>query len=94
MRLKQEAVLGLGGAALLEALGHAGLQVYHMNEGHFALLVLALLEWQVGQRGLPGVTSRDREAVRQRCVFTTHTPVPAGHDRFPMKLVGEVLGPA
>ena len=93
LRLKQEAVLGLGGEALLRALGHGSLKVYHMNEGHSALLVLALLERQAGLKGLPSVTAQGRAAVRQQCVFTTHTPVSAGHDRFPMKLVGEVLGP-
>lgn len=82
-RLEQEALLGIGGVELLRALGHAGLTTYHMNEGHSALLVLALLERE-------GTLGRARE----RCVFTTHTPVPAGHDRFEPDLVAEVLGPA
>ncbi|MDE2291291.1 MAG: alpha-glucan family phosphorylase, partial [Elusimicrobia bacterium] len=81
-RLRQEALLGLGGAAMLRSLGFHKLQVYHMNEGHSALLVLALLEEAGG----------DHEAVRRRCVFTTHTPVPAGHDQFPMDMVRGVLG--
>ncbi len=80
-RLEQEALLGLGGVALLEALGHHSLATYHMNEGHSALLVLALLEREGGL-----------ERARQRCVFTTHTPVPAGHDRFELDLVAAVLG--
>jgi starch phosphorylase len=63
-----------------------------MNEGHSALLTLALLERSLGGRAVDEATSADFEAVRQRCVFTTHTPVPAGHDRFPMPLVHEVLG--
>jgi glycogen phosphorylase len=80
-RLEQEALLGIGGVELLRALGHTGLGTYHMNEGHSALLVLALLERE-------GTLERARE----RCVFTTHTPVPAGHDRFEPGLVAWVLG--
>ena len=87
-RLKQEAVLGIGGVMLLRALGH-DLRVCHMNEGHSALLALALLEGDMAA----GMTQDEAiEEVRQRCVFTTHTPVPAGHDVFPLDLVSEVLG--
>ena len=91
-RLCQEVVLGLGGVAMLRAQGHETIQAYHMNEGHSALLALALLEEQTQGKGLRSVTIKDREAVRTRCVFTTHTPVPAGHDRFPADLVRRVLG--
>jgi starch phosphorylase len=91
-RLCQEVVLGLGGVAMLRALGHGTLQLYHMNEGHSALLALALLMEQTEGRGLSAVTKADTEAVRQRCVFTTHTPVPAGHDQFPLEMVRNVLG--
>jgi starch phosphorylase len=91
-RLCQEAILGLGGVALLRALGHDRIQPYHLNEGHAALLTLALLEQQTGEGGLAVATESDREAVRQRCVFTTHTPVPAGHDQFSADLVRSVLG--
>jgi len=80
-RLVQEAILGLGGVAMLRALGHVSIVTFHMNEGHSALLALALHEAD----GSP-------ESVRERCVFTTHTPVPAGHDRFPLDLVRGVLG--
>jgi glycogen phosphorylase len=90
-RLRQEAVLGLGGMAMLRALGFDNMQAYHMNEGHSALLALALLEEQVGGRGLRSATQADVEAVRRQCVFTTHTPVPAGHDQFPMAMVRQVL---
>ena len=90
-RLGQEIVLGIGGVAMLQALGE-DVAVYHMNEGHSALLTLALLERQVGTRGLFGATDEDRDAVRARCVFTTHTPVPAGHDQFPVDLVRRALG--
>jgi starch phosphorylase len=91
-RLCQEVVLGLGGVMMLRALGYDRLQPYHMNEGHAALLTLALLEQQKADGGWFTVTDDDVEAVRQHCVFTTHTPVPAGHDRFPLNLVQQVLG--
>jgi starch phosphorylase len=90
-RLCQEVVLGLGGVMMLAALGYDRLQPYHMNEGHAALLTLALLQQQTADNGWYAVTDEDVEAVRQRCVFTTHTPVPAGHDRFPLNLVEKVL---
>jgi glycogen phosphorylase len=91
-RLCQEVVLGMGGVAMLSELGYNHVSTYHMNEGHAALLTLALLERQVNGAGLAATTDRDREAVRQRSVFTTHTPVPAGHDQFPVDLVRIVLG--
>ncbi|MGH7479391.1 MAG: alpha-glucan family phosphorylase, partial [Candidatus Methylomirabilales bacterium] len=91
-RLCQAAVLGLGGVAMLRALGDDTVGVYHMNEGHSALLALALLERQTEGRGLHAATDADMEAVRRKCVFTTHTPVPAGHDQFPVDLVRHVLG--
>jgi starch phosphorylase len=93
-RLRQEALLGLGGVAILRALGHDRVQAYHMNEGHSALLTLALLGEETGARGLEAVVKDDLDAVRQRCVFTTHTPVPAGHDQFPMDVVRRTLGDA
>jgi len=83
----------MGGVAMLSELGYDSVSTYHMNEGHAALLTLALLERQVNGSGLPGASDRDYESVRQRCVFTTHTPVPAGHDQFPVDLVRIVLGP-
>lgn len=91
-RLGQEAVLGWGGIAMLRALGYRKVQAYHMNEGHSALLTLALLEEQTWGRGLGAASNTDREAIRQQCVFTTHTPLRAGHDEFPLDLVREVLG--
>jgi starch phosphorylase len=90
-RLCQEAVLGFGGVAVLRALGHDSPLTYHMNEGHSSLLTLALLERQGRSRRKKPDESRI-EAVRQSCVFTTHTPVPAGHDQFPRDLALEVLG--
>ncbi|MCI0441134.1 MAG: alpha-glucan family phosphorylase [Chloroflexi bacterium] len=91
-RICQEAALALGGAAMLKALGHTEIGTYHMNEGHSAFLTLALLEEQTAERGIRRATTEDVDAVRRRCVFTTHTPVPAGHDRFPMSLVRHTLG--
>ncbi len=63
-----------------------------MNEGHSALLTLALLEDELGERGLGDIKEADIDAVRWKCIFTTHTPVPAGHDKFPTPLVKKVLG--
>ncbi len=91
-RLCQEAVLGLGGVVMLRALGHKNVKTYHMNEGHSALLALALLDERSKEKGLNTITEADIDAVRHRCVFTTHTPVPAGHDQFPWDLVQRVLG--
>jgi starch phosphorylase len=91
-RLCQEVVLGMGGLAMLRALGHKDLKAFHMNEGHSSLLSLALLEERKGKAGLKAVTEKDIEAVRQRCIFTTHTPIPAGHDKFPKELVRKVMG--
>ena len=91
-RLCQEAVLGLGGAAMLLALEYTRVQTYHMNEGHSALLTLALLEEHHERKGLHNVIKADIDAVHHRCVFTTHTPVPAGMDKFPMDMVRKVLG--
>lgn len=85
MRLAQEAVLGIGGVRMLRALGHGSLTRFHMNEGHSALLAVELL--QEGR-----TPDLDFAAVRDRCVFTTHTPVPAGHDQFDYELVRRVLG--
>ena len=91
-RLCQEALLGLGGMAMLNALGYTGIQTCHMNEGHSALLTLALLEEQMQTRGAQAATPEDINHVRGQCVFTSHTPVAAGHDRFPADLVRQVLG--
>jgi starch phosphorylase len=90
-RLCQEVVLGLGGVAMLRALGNE-VQTFHMNEGHSALLVLGLLTELASGARLGPVTPEMHEAIRHRCVFTTHTPIPAGHDQFPAELVRRVLG--
>ncbi|HET9449981.1 MAG TPA: alpha-glucan family phosphorylase, partial [Aggregicoccus sp.] len=74
-RLAQEVVLGIGGIRALAALGYDRIEKLHLNEGHAALAALELLEAQAWQRS----SEWDFEPVRRRCVFTTHTPVPAGH---------------
>ncbi len=85
VRLGQEILLGVGGVKMLKALGYKDIQTYHMNEGHSAFVPLALL---------PDYDFKD-DAVRQKCAFTTHTPVPEGHDHFPydfaQKLAGNIL---
>jgi starch phosphorylase len=90
-RLCQETVLGVGGVQMLQALGYPEFKIYHMNEGHSALATVALLEQLAGTAG-GRFSETDIETVRRQCVFTTHTPVPAGHDRFPAELVRQVLG--
>lgn len=91
-RLCQEVLLGMGGLAMLRALGHRDISAYHMNEGHSSLLSLALMEERKKGESLAQVDEKDIESVRNQCIFTTHTPVPAGHDKFPLTLVEEVLG--
>ena len=78
MRINQEIILGIGGVKLLDLLGIQP-TVYHMNEGHSAFLTLELLANELRK----GVSQTEAiENVRSLCVFTTHTPVPACHDRF------------
>ena len=89
-RIRQELVLGVGGVKALRALGiYPG--VYHLNEGHSAFAPLEVIRERMKDDGLPF-----DDALREvaRCtVFTTHTPVPAGHDRFDGNLLEEHLGP-
>ncbi|MEM2454455.1 MAG: alpha-glucan family phosphorylase [Candidatus Bathyarchaeia archaeon] len=80
-RLKQEIVLGIGGVRMLNKLG-VNVRKYHMNEGHSSLLALELLRKY----------EMNVDRVRSMCIFTTHTPVEAAHDKFPYGLVCEVLG--
>ena len=103
-RLCQEVVLGMGGVAVLSALGckpaasrtaTTGLRSYHMNEGHAALLTIGILKerlQQDGGRKLAAANDADRRWVGEHCVFTTHTPVPAGHDNFSEELTRSCLG--
>jgi starch phosphorylase len=91
-RLCQEVILGIGGVRMLGSLGYQNVQRYHMNEGHAALLGLELLDREAQKNGRGSIILEDVTAVRPKCVFTTHTPVPAGHDQFPMDMVKRVLG--
>lgn len=82
-RISQEIILGIGGAKILRTLEYEP-AVYHMNEGHSAFLTLELLHEQM----LLGKSiHRAVEEVKKKCVFTTHTPVAAGHDRFTQDLI-------
>ncbi|MBI5472478.1 MAG: alpha-glucan family phosphorylase [Ignavibacteriae bacterium] len=82
-RIAQEVILGIGGVRMLRAIGITP-SVFHMNEGHSAFLTLELLREQiVAKRPI----EKAQEFVKSRCVFTTHTPVPAGHDRFSRDLM-------
>ncbi len=91
-RLKQEIILGVGGIRILRALGF-DIHTYHLNEGHAALLTLDLLNrWRIAPEDLaPNEPLYDVAEVRSRCVFTTHTPVEAGHDRFSYDLFQRLL---
>jgi len=92
-RLCQEVVLGIGGVKMLRALGYKNVARFHLNEGHAALIVLALMEEEVTRRGEGGTaTPHDLEGIRNQCIFTTHTPVPTGHDQFSLDLTSQVLG--
>ena len=85
-RLMQEVVLGVAGVRLLAAIGCTGLRTFHLNEGHAALAPLELLRTEDHTGGW------DFRSIRNRTVFTTHTPVAAGHDQFDPSLGSRVLG--
>jgi len=80
-------LLGVGGVRMLRALGHTELMKDHMNEGHAALLTMELLEEEAARVGRTSIKGEDIANVRSKCVFTTHTPVPAGHDKFPVEFL-------
>jgi glycogen phosphorylase len=92
-RLKQEIVLGIGGVRILHEMGFE-IKKYHMNEGHASFLTLELLNRF--KRPIEDVWDEklvwDTARVKNLCVFTTHTPVEAGHDKFPYDLVDKVMG--
>ncbi len=90
-RFCQEVVLGIGGLRALRALGYEDIRRFHMNEGHAAFLTLELLYEEARRAGRQSINSDDIDSVRKKCVFTTHTPVPAGHDQFPMDLFDRVF---
>jgi starch phosphorylase len=89
-RIQQELLLGVGGSRALRALG-INASVYHLNEGHCAFAVLERAMWRVQNDGLDPYFALKECA--QATVFTTHTPVDAGHDRFPADLAAEHLKP-
>jgi len=92
-RLKQEMILGIAGVRMLRKLGFQ-VKKYHMNEGHAAFLTLELLHEY--KKDIEAVWDEshiwDTEAVRNLCVFTTHTPVEAGHDKFSYELFNNIFG--
>jgi starch phosphorylase len=83
-RLCQEIILGIGGVRMLRDLGYRNIRNYHLNEGHASLLALELIRES-------GYSSYEK--VKKECIFTTHTPVPAGHDVFDFGLVRRVISP-
>jgi len=86
-RIGQEVLLGIGGVRMLRAIGVKP-HLFHMNEGHSAFLTLELLREQLhAKKGMEAAVRH----VRRRCFFTTHTPVPAGHDRFDRSLMAWAL---
>ena len=78
-RLSQEVILGIGGLRILQYHSYKNIGKYHLNEGHAAMLTVELLK-----------KCKNLDCVREQCVFTTHTPVPAGHDQFDLELVRKV----
>ncbi len=92
-RLKQEMILGIGGVRILKELGFI-IKKYHMNEGHASLLAIELLK--EFKKDIEEVWDErlvwDVDRVKDLCVFTTHTPVEAGHDKFPYELVSRIMG--
>jgi len=90
-RFCQEVILGIGGVRILRAIGYNDIKRFHMNEGHAAFLSLELLDEEAGKAGRNFVSESDIKTVKSKCVFTTHTPVPAGHDQFPFELFSRVF---
>lgn len=82
LRLDQEVLLGIGGVRMLRALGYKDIKTFHMNEGHASFVPLEILR----EKGF-----KDEEA-KALCVFTTHTPIPEGHDRFSYEHANKVAG--
>jgi starch phosphorylase len=80
-RVVQEMIIGMGGVKLLSSLGYNNIQTYHLNEGHGSFSIVELYNMLGG----------DLKRVKEKVVFTTHTPVPAGHDRFNQDLIDKVF---
>ncbi len=90
VRIQQELLLGVGGVKALQALGISP-GVVHLNEGHSAFAAFELARQRMDSEGIDAHEAMRR--ISSQLVFTTHTPVPAGHDRFSSELVEEHLGP-
>ncbi|MFO7840892.1 MAG: alpha-glucan family phosphorylase [Fidelibacterota bacterium] len=88
MRITQEILLGIGGIRALRTLGIEP-SIYHMNEGHSAFLSLELMREAIAAGNKPAVA---KELVSSQCVFTTHTPVPAGNDAFSEEMMQYYFG--
>jgi len=91
-RLCQEIILGIGGVKMLRAIGFNKINRFHMNEGHASFLTLELIDEELKSTKQDIISPDILDKVKKKCVFTTHTPVPAGHDKFPMDMVNKVLG--
>ncbi|MEZ6234080.1 MAG: alpha-glucan family phosphorylase [Phycisphaerales bacterium] len=90
-RIRQEAILGIGGRRMVRAIGH-DVERFHMNEGHACFLTVELLSEHICKTGEHHISGEAIRSVRKRCCFTTHTPVPAGHDRFSIDDVRRIIG--
>ncbi|MBX3365398.1 MAG: alpha-glucan family phosphorylase [Phycisphaeraceae bacterium] len=90
-RIRQEAILGIGGRRMLRAVTH-DVTCFHMNEGHAFLVIIELLSEYLARHDQMHVDSACAAYARERCVFTTHTPIPAGHDRFNIHRVRDIVG--
>jgi starch phosphorylase len=90
-RLCQEVILGIGGVRMLRALGYKNIRRFHMNEGHASLLTVELASEFAVKAGTHDISREVVAQVKPLCVFTTHTPVAAGHDKFPLQLLARVI---
>ncbi len=90
-RIKQETILGIGGRRMMRAIGH-DVTIFHMNEGHASFLTVELLSEYICRAGRDVIDYDALSYVRPRCVFTTHTPIAAGHDRFAIEEVRRIVG--
>lgn len=90
-RVRQEAILGIGGRRIVRAIGH-DIGCFHMNEGHACFLTVDLISEYLCRNDTQTIEADAIIDVRRKCVFTTHTPVPAGHDRFGIERVRAIIG--
>lgn len=90
-RVRQAAVLGIAGRRMLRAATHDCV-TFHLNEGHGFLVTIELMSEFLARHGLMEVTPAAIEYVRRQCVFTTHTPIEAGHDKFDINRVRAIVG--